>query len=349
MTDVELEILLHRILHGSLIFFYKNERYELRAISNYTRYEADLLYNKIVNEEKYNEWIRSDNADYFLINLGLWTKDTPKLLEQLDKRIENLKVELYENFMNTNMQKKIRNNLLSARKQLDSINNTKAEFVSHTLEGYASSIKYEFTICNSLYKNSKKVFDFDSRDHNSLSLSVFNDLVNEINKHNISIADFRALARSYLWKSYWNVHKTNSIFEGAVSDWTDDQRSLVSFSQMYDSIYEHPECPSDKILSDDDMLDGWMISQRRKIEKAKKQTTIDNLNPNLKKANEVFLFGKGAEEVEEILSLNSAESMGRMKEKINYINHHGKSDDAVLPDNQRQIMIESQKLASNRK
>lgn len=118
---------------------------------------------------------------------------------------------------------------------------------------------------------------------------------------------------------------------------------------MYDSVYEHPECPNDKVIDDDDMLDGWMISQRRKIDKAKKQTTIDSLNPNLKKANEVFLFGQSQNEVEEILSLNSQESLGRMKEKISYINQYGTTSDSALPDNQRRIITESQQLAANRK
>lgn len=349
MNDVDLEMLLHRILHGSLIFLFKQEKYELRPISNHIRYEADLLYKKILNEEKYNEWIRSENVEHFLVSLGLWTSDTSKLISQLDKRIENLKVELYENFMNNNTQKKIRSSLNSARKQLDAIHNSKSEFVSHTLEGYASSIKHEYIICHSLYRNHKRVFDFDAKDHDNTSLSFFNDLVSEINKYTINISDFRQLSRSYVWKSYWNVHKANTIFSGSVSEWTDDQRSLVSFSQMYDSVYEHPECPNDKVIDDDDMLDGWMISQRRKIDKAKKQTTIDSLNPNLKKANEVFLFGQSQNEVEEILSLNSQESLGRMKEKISYINQYGTTSDSALPDNQRRIITESQQLAANRK
>ena len=139
------------------------------------------------------------------------------------------------------------------------------------------------------------------------------------------------------------------MFSGVVSDWTDDQRSLVSFSQMYDSVYEHPECPDDKIIDDDDMLDGWMIVQKRKIAKAKKQAQVDDINPNLKNAGEVFLFGKQKEEVEEILSLNSKEALYRMKEKINYINRVGSSEDSKLPDVQRQIMTDTQSLINNRK
>lgn len=348
MSDADLEILLHRILNGYLIFYYQQEKYELRRISNTVRYEADILYKDILSDEKYNDWIREENLNNLLINLGLWTTETEKSIQQLEKRIDNLKVELFENLMNTTAQKRIRSGLDSTRLGLSRINNIRNEFFSHTLEGYASSIKYEYIICHSLYKNSKRVFEYENQDHNSVSLNYFNNLVGEINKYTINTSDYKQLARSYIWKSFWSAGK-NNVFPGSTSEWTDDQRSLVSFSQMYDSIHEHPECPDDKVINDDDMLDGWMIVQKRKIEKAKKQAAVDSINPNLKNAGEVFLFGRKAEEVEEILSLNSPEAMNRMKEKISYINKVGQADDGSLPDNQRQLAVEMQNMVKQQR
>jgi hypothetical protein len=348
MNDEFLEILLHRILSGYLIFYYKQDKYELRKISNNLRYEADLLYENIIYDEKYNDWIRQEHVDNILINLGLWTKDTVNIISKLEKSIDALKVQLFENFLNSTNQNRIRNSLNSTRNSLDKIRNIKTEFIANTLEGYAASIKNEFIICNSLFKNNKQVFEYDNTDKNATSLSYFNELVNEINKYNISISNFKKLARHYIWKSYWNI-KNISMFPGTISEWTDDQRSLISFSQMYDSIYEHPECPDDKIIDDDDMLDGWMIVQRKKIEKAKKQASVDSINPNLKNANEVFLFGQKPEEVEEILSLNSKEGLNRIKEKVNYINNTGAVSDSMLPDVRRQIMNDTQTIINNRK
>lgn len=348
MNDAYLEILLHRILSGHLIFYYKQEKYELRKISNILRYEADLLYQKIISDEKYTDWIREENIDNTLINLGLWTKDTINIITKLEKSMDNLKVELFENFINTTNQNKIRNSLNNTRQTVNKIRNIKTEFCANTLEGYAASIKNEYIICNSLFKNNKQIFNYDNPDSDASSLSYFNELVNEINKYNISIEQFRKLARHYTWRSYWNI-KNNPIFPGTISEWTDDQRSLISFSQMYDSVYEHPECPHDKVIDDDDMLDGWMIVQRRKVEKAKKQANVDSINPNLKNAGEVFLFGQKPEEIEDILSLNSKESLYRIKEKIQSINQSGSVEDSKLPDVRRQIMADTQTIINNRK
>jgi hypothetical protein len=304
------------------------------------------LYSKIINDEKYNDWIREENITNIMINLGLWTRETDNIIKKLEKNIENSKVELFENFMKTDRQKKIRSNLSSYKDQLNRIVSRKNDFSANTLEGYASSIKNEYIICKNLYKNSKKLFN--ENDSGSHSYSQFNEIIFEINKYSISISDFKILARHYLWKSYWNAHKNNPIFPCPVSEWTDDQRSLVSFSQMYDSIYEHLECPPDQVIEDEDMLDGWMIAQKRKVEKNKKQIAIDELNPNLKNAGEVFLFGKNREEVEDIMSLNSKESLHRIKEKINYINSVGSTEDYALPDVKRDLLNQSREALKNK-
>jgi hypothetical protein len=220
--------------------------------------------------------------------------------------------------------------------------------MSNTLEGYALSVKNEFIICNTLYKNNKRVFN-NTLSNNQGSYTYFNDLVNEINKNTISVAQFKELARHQIWKSYWYCNK-NNVFHDSVINITDDQRTLINISRMYDSVYEHQECPSDKIIEDDDMLDGWMIVQRRKSEQAKNTKKVDDLNPKLKNAQEVFLMANNEESYEEIMSLNSQEGVRRIKEKIGFINSQGGPvADVDLPDVQRDLLNRSNTMFKNRK
>ena len=95
MNDADIELLLYRIFSGKLFFFYKNDKYELRSPSIDIRYEAQLLYQNIINDEKYNDWLREDNLENLLIYLNLWTKDTNMIIKDLEKKIDNNK-ELYE-------------------------------------------------------------------------------------------------------------------------------------------------------------------------------------------------------------------------------------------------------------
>jgi len=346
MNEAQIELLTYRVLTGVLYFEYMDEQYELRSPSFEIRYKANILYEKTLNDEKFNVWIREEDAAQTMITLGLWNKETNKLIKDLEKRIENLKVDLYQSAIDLSKNQKVRKTLSSAKDQLNRILSTKSEFFVSTLEGYASSIKNEYIVCKTLFKNNKLVFDSTS---GKVSANLFNNIVSEINKYIISVSNFKEIARSSLWRAYWNGGK-DSVFRGSVSEWTDDQRTLVNVSRMYDSIYEHPECPSDKVIEDEDMLDGWMIVQKRKTEKMKNEKAVDELNPNLKNAQEVFLMARGAESAESIMALNSPEAKQRLQEKMNYIQSKGgEVNESELPDVRRELMNQRSEMLKNRK
>lgn len=345
MNDAETEILLHRILCGKLCFFFKGEKYELRSSDNHIRYEADMIYANIIQDEKYNEWIREEDMLEIMTNLGIWHNGMNNIIKQLQNKIDNFKVDLFKNFATVSKHKKIRQDLQSAKNQLNKINVSKQDFFNHTLEGYAASIKNEYIICNCLYKNNNKVLNYQN--NNATTYTFFNDLITEINKYAISIDDIKEVAKSDHWKSYWNANKSN-IFPGSAVEWTDDQRGLVNVSKMYDSVYEHPECPNDVVIKDNDMLDGWMIVQKRKNEKEKNQKTIDDLNPNLKNASEVFLMANHKDDIENILDLNSPESRHKLNQKIATINKLGTAEEIQLPDVQLDLMNQAAQMRKNR-
>lgn len=347
MNEGDLELLLYRILSGKIIFSYKNIDYELRSANYDIRYNAQVIYNNILNDEKYNDWLREEDLDYILINLGLWNNQTKKMIKNLEKSIDKTKIELYKSASSPAKNKTIRKTLNTSRDQLNRILNHRHEMFNNTLEGYASSIKHEYIICNTLYKDNIKVFPF-SGNNNSHSYIQFNNLVNEVNKQNLSIETYKKLARSGIWRSYWSCNK-NYIFDKSVAEWTDDQRTLVSMSRMYDNIYEHPECPSDNIIEDDDMLDGWILHQKQEIAKAKKQSQLDQTNNKLKNAQEIFLMANNNEEMEEIISLNSDESLNKMKSKINYVQRVGEASESQLPDVQLEIRSQLAQMSQNRK
>lgn len=336
MTDADLELLLFRVLSGKILFTYKNEQYELKNSSIDIKYEAQILYDSIINDEKYNDWIRAEDLDDMLISLGLWSKDTNKIIKDIEKKIERSKVDMFLSAALSDKVKKIKRSLSEYRNQLNKIMDYKNNLFSHTLEGYASSIKNEYILCNTLFKNNIRVFPKQASSDQA-SYVYFNDLVMEVNKQNIGIDLYKELARSSMWRSYWNCNK-EKVFNKAVCDWTDDQRTTVSVTRMYDNIYDHPDCPSDNVIEDDDMLDGWMIHQREKNQKAKKQAQIDEMNPKLKNAQEVFLIPQSKEEIEDIIGLNSPDSLRRMKEKMNYVQQMGSVDDGNLPDVRMDLM-----------
>jgi len=336
LSSNDKEILLYRILSGQTIFYFNNQKYTLVNPSIAIKYEASLLYNNIINEEKYHDWFREENAENIMISLGLWNFETNKNLKMLEQKLDNLKVELFTNFMTPSKTKNIKSSIKNTKTSINKIHSTKQNFLSNTLEGYANSIKHEYIICNTLYCNKKLTFD-SAQDYRSFSL--FNSLVQEIDKLMITTENFKELARDSIWRNFWSSSTKNNLFDTSVINLTDEQKALINISKMYDNIYEHPECPSDKIIEDDDALDGWMIVQKRKNEAAKKQNVFDstNTNNNMKKAGEVFVMAESKEDVESILEMNTVETKSLMNEKLSYVNQVGSVNDGDLPDVQRSL------------
>lgn len=277
-----------------------------------------------------------------MISLGIWNTETNKNLKMLEQKLDNLKVDLFQNFMIPSQTKNIRSNIKNTKNSINKIYVTKQSFLSNTLEGYASAIKNEYIICNTLYKDNELVFN----NQTSKSYILFNSLVQEIDKLMITTEQFKLLARDNIWRNYWNSSQNNQLFSTSIVNLTDEQRALVNISRMYDNVYEHPDCPSEAIISDDDALDGWMITQKRKNEAAKKQSIFDSsANQNTKKAGEVFMMANSKEDVDSIMDMNTLEGKARLKEKLSYINQTGNTvNDSELPDVKRDIQQKIREL-----
>lgn len=330
-----LEQSIHRIISGKLLFYHNNCLYTLLYPNISLKYKADLIYENILNDEKYNTWIRSDQLEQYMINLEIWTNEMSIFITKADRQIEDLKISLYNNRLNSKMTSRTRSQLNHIRRQVSELQQKKQTFYNQTLEGYAYSIKYEYLIINTLFHNKKRVFGkFGSLQN---SHQDFTGIVSEINQYNLSTADYRSISRSDLWRSYWSIDK-NNIFDGPVSRWTEEQRTLAGYSAMYDSIYEHPEKPPDAVIEEDDMLDGWMISQRRNIEKAKQQESMTKTSSKLGKAQEVFIFTDSQEGVSEIMNMNTSEANLAIAQRANAINNNNIIEHSRLPDVQKQLL-----------
>jgi len=331
----ELEQQIYRIISGKILFNHNNKKYVLLSPKPLIKYRAHLLYESIVNDEKYNEWIRAENLDRYMTYLEVWNTEMSAFIEKSDKQIEDLKVSLFNNRLNTKMSARTRNQLSYIRQKVGELHGIKQTYYAQTLEGYAESIKYEYIISSTLFCNKKKVFGkFGSL---QTSYHDFTSVVSEINRLALNTSDYRRIARSDLWRSFWTIDK-NNIFFGPISSWTEEQRTLAGYSSMYDSVYEHPEKPIDTVINDDDMLDGWMISQRRAIEKTKQQESVLKSNSKLSKAQEVFVFTDSADGVKEVMSMNSDEANLAIAQRTSILNNNQSIDHSRLPDVQKDLL-----------
>lgn len=333
-------LILARIISGYLIFKYKGETLYLIYPSLSLKYEAELFYDEMYDNYKFSDWITEDDILSVLKENKLWTDMNEKQFALLEKQIEQTKIELFKSFYITQKQKAIRaklNNLKETYQKHFSIRHS----LDHlTIKGFCEKYKNEFLVTNSIYKKENefiKFFDIKYPD-----AKILDDINYEINQHQIDIPTFRRIARSPEWRSYWSSNKS-FVFEKASAEWTDEQRTLVVFTKMYESAYDSTEPPPDPVFDDDDMFDGWMLLQNETAKKERNKKTEDKaLGSKMSKAQEMFIMANSPDDVSDIYSMNNSATKAIIAERNSVIMKQKDVDASKLPDTQRDIAIMNQ-------
>lgn len=300
-----IQLLIYRISLGKLIFEYQNQKYCFIHASPELKYEAELIYNSVIEENLFDPWIRKESIPMFLKKMDIWEEEDDKLLKQTEKKLENTKVLLYQNRLNKSKITNIKKDIENLKNNINKLFATKHSFDYITLEEYANGKKNEFLYVNSIrYLNTNKlVFN---KNLNKVYYNHFIEITNEIMNYFITVEQYKKIARSEIWKTMWNGNKYN-VFHRSAFELTDEQKSLLNISAMYDRIYEHPEAPEENIIEDDDMLEGWMIYQKRKSEESNKENKTQDILTKHGNAKEVYVVGD-REDLDSIHSLNSTQS-----------------------------------------
>jgi hypothetical protein len=329
-------LLIQRIITGKLFFIFDNSSYYYLQPNNDIKYNSELLYNQIIEDNLYEEWIRLEHIPKILKKLDIWYDEDDNLLKDTIKKLDNVKLALYNNRLNNKKIIEYKKNIKELKNSISNMQQRKNSLNYLTLEDYANIKKNEYIFLNSILNadNNQLVFSTDPTD---VTHSVFDNIVSEISKYFISIEEYKLIARSEYWKGIWCSNKYN-IFNKAACDLTDEQKSLINISIMYDRIFEHPDCPEEQVIEDDDMLDGWMIYQKNKIEASKKENNSKNFTSKHEKAQEIFIVGD-KEDIDSIYSMNSYENKNIIKQRSRFI---AQSEDGVdevnLPDVQRNLL-----------
>jgi hypothetical protein len=349
MDNGTVSIYLARILSGCFLFKHLNKKYKLLYPNNIVKYEAEIYSQDEYEKNKYNDWISEQEKYTLLHSMGLWGPNSEIELKNIETKIEDLKIELYNSFLDPKKTKNIKKSISNYRNIYNLFIYNKHYLDGLTHKGYINNLKSQYLLAHSLYDiNNSLVID----NLNTVDFNYINNITKIVNENQIGISTFRLIARSDEWKNYWSANKER-IFSKPTVDWTDEQKTLVVFTKMYDSALEHPESPPESVINDDDTFDGWLLIQQRKFKKEKEKTRAEKFleDKKLGNAKEVFLVAKSKEEAQNIYSLNDNTSQHIIKER-NSIILNSKKDikESDLPDVQRDLQIQNnQKFINSRK
>lgn len=310
MDDIYYQKVLNRIIQGrlrlrlgDLVLFIHEPTQEIieESFDIYDQYYEKAYFSGVYIQEEITE---------LLIENDLWNPVEERNIEKLKDRIENLKVQAYENFHNKRKLMGTKRQIRATERDLGTLMHKKVQFDHMSCGGVASFARRSWIIEKTTKNTDGSDFDFSR-----ISCSAIMDRYSDAT---IETADFRKVARSEPWRSVWiTSKKRGDAFGRSASELDQNQLALCTFSVMYDNVHESPESPQEDIIEDDDCLDGWFTTQRRKYEKDKKQRQVDDLikNDKIKNSQEVFLMADNMDQAKEILDLNDPHSRNILNQR----------------------------------
>tara|TARA_R100000805_G_C3623597_1_gene129608 strand:+ start:620 stop:1669 length:1050 start_codon:yes stop_codon:yes gene_type:complete len=279
-----------------------------------------------------------------LVENELWSPLDDREADKIEKQIEEYKIKAFEFYYKTRDLANIKMVLRVLEKDLLKYKSKKHTLDHISCEGVASFARSIWIISKTVYNVDKTPYEW--------SRHSISSLMDYYNSNQISSTQFRSVARTEPWRSMWNIgKKQGNAFGKSASELTKDQISLSSYSCMYDNVYENSDAPDEKVIEDDDCLDGWFIHQRREYDKQKKKRQTEDMikNPKIANSQEIFLMANDQEEANKIFDVNHPAVRGIIKDRQNTIQNAGKQIKFTeLNDIKQDIAMESMQAAKSK-
>ena len=340
MDRLEKDQLISQISSGVLIYPDKGRFLYIKPATSLLRQESYLYYSAIIDECMFEDWLTSDEAVQVSINNDLYKKEDEERLKAIEKQIDGLKEDMFlKRILEPKRVSLNRKNIRQLEKTAATILAGKHAFDHMTAEGFAELCRQGYILRESIFdKQGNKVsIDEDSPLYEKISGFVVQSYV--------SPEKAREIARTDPWRSYWNAANGNNPFGGAIIDYTDSQRALISFSVYYDNVWKHPECPTEDVVNDDDMLDGWAIIQRKKSGEQGKKEIV----PGDDGESDLFLVAKNEEHRRKIDSMNDQQGRELKIQREKTIQKKGKLTEDQFIDVQANLREQAKQNILNRR
>jgi len=332
--DSEIITMANKIYEDTLNHFRFSDFYTLDNIA-----EDFLKRHEVICEETIASWTDDDlDPVYF------WTDDLESKMKEHSTLIEATKIKLYKNSDSPGKQiDEIRAELRKVQKLYNELYSRKHQFDYLTAEDIASKLYTRYLYDNTFYTTDKKQVK-------GLPPYFLDAVASIVRSESITGTQFREIARTSPWLQIYKTAQPNPFAGSFLST---DILQLMSLTRWYEWVrglsYGKTDAktgeteigrPSDKVIDDDDMLDGWYILFERQQPKHR-----DLQVESSKFSVENFVIAKSHEEADEVWNRNNNIAKGIMMNRAKQIfgSKNGVKNQE-LADVNLDIQIEANKL-----
>ena len=298
MEFYEREFLVSRIVAGYLLYKVNdNLTLRINPMTKDQNYRAQLEFKAAYDEALVERIMCPIGTKEMLEEHKIWTEEEKKELKEIQKEIEDLKVDVYQSYFKSVGREIARQLLKKKRARQEELFALEHSYDFANTVGIATFARWTWIIENTTTYEDGTPYDWKD--------VTVQDVLAYWKQNMLSEGKLREIASSEPWRGIWSAgKKEGSIFGRCSSELTVEQRILIGWSMMYDSIGDSPEAPPDRIVEDNDALDGWLLVQSRKRKQAKEKSMAEELMGKHPEAKDVFIKADSDEDKHMIEGLN---------------------------------------------
>ena len=302
---------LNKILSGNILVQTRNNILTVRQPDAGTRYLADFFAEQVYEEAFKQNIYLQEELEELIIENGWWTQDEEDELKQIPKDIEQMKVDYFNSFLRDDAKTLIKKGIREREDRFEKLTQDKYRFFNYTCESLKSQAYTMYILEHCTF--------YEKGDKISLEDISIYALYGKYNAEILDDKEIREVSKDPNWRMIWSSAKEREIFSLPACDLTDMQKSLISWTRMYDSIYESMETPSDSIIEDDYAIDGWFVVQRRKRDDDRKESEGNKLPESA----EVFVPVKNQKEAQRVHNMNTQQGKQVVKSRMKDLEEQG--------------------------
>lgn len=318
MDHADREFFLYKILRGvvnykDIIILPPTKTVYYDSCELYFEKVIEYINCGVMTQEELNNW---------MFESGYWSKGDDDEIERFRVLIEDTKVNAYEKRADKRSLIMAKNMVKDIEYKIRDLFEIKTAFYRETCEYMANLDKTAYIITNSSFiKNTKKLYLYTE--------NIITQVIPTYNEQNNFDEDvIRDLCRHDPWKTMWSIRNnvSKNWFSYPKREMTNAQKMLIAWSQTYDNVYESMESPTQDVINDDFLLDGWFIVQSRKKKTQSVQSDIDSgiKNEKIKSSTEIFkVVGNNVDEAKRVNKANTPYAQMLKKQKQAIIDRNG--------------------------
>lgn len=353
LTYAEKERLIRRIssakLNGSIEYNDETISFSISDPSPDVMADADTVYQAEIDKLKSMGVFTLDESYKILEEQGVWTVKQKKELITIDNDIKKLTSALPNLQYQKAQKRQIIEAIKVAKARLKELSDLRDSLWPHTAEAKAELKKRQFLI-----PRLTKILSNTSETSSLLEDSSFiHQIIVYYYDRQVEESTVRQIARSSPWRNYWSFCHENGhfTFSADVTNLTELQFLLMSWTKIYDFAINSTPRPADEILDSDRLFDEWYAGEIKRMDNEQKKNQLgqNKYNNNYQNAvgqEEVFVMAD-PEAAKEVYDLNDVMMRNKIQTRQKEIKEKGTVKEGDLNDVKQEINMKLNQMAGS--